>query len=147
MTPPRPAPPGPVSLAPAPPRVPPPRLPPSCLVVDDSRTIRRMLRHMLEAHGCAVEEAACGLEALAACRAGMPGCILLDWTMPGMGGLEFLLALRAEFARGLPAVVFCTARTEPACRSKAMAAGARGYLTKPYDPADMLAALAGIGVL
>ncbi len=130
-----------------PPRPSPPRLARQCLVVDDSRTIRRLLRHLLEARGCGVEEAGDGLEALAACRAVMPGCILLDWTMPGMGGLEFLLALRAEFARELPPVVFCTARAEPACRSEAMAAGARGYLTKPYEPAAMLAALAGLGVL
>ncbi len=118
-----------------------------CLVVDDSRTVRLMVRRILEAQGCGVEEAACGLEALSACRDAMPAWILLDWTMPGMGGLEFLRALRAEFAHELPPVVFCTARTEPACRREAMAAGARDYITKPCDPASMLATLAGLGVL
>ena len=118
-----------------------------CLVVDDSRAVRRMARRILEAQGCDVEEAADGLEALATCRGRMPGCILLDWTMPVMGGLEFLRALRAEFRHELPPVVFCTARTEAGARTQAIEAGARDYITKPYDSAAMVATLAGIGVL
>jgi len=119
----------------------------SCLVVDDSRIIRHLARRVLEAQGCRVEEAADGLEALAACRGRMPGCILLDWTMPLMNGLEFLAALRAEFPRELPPVVFCTVRTGAALVRQAMDAGARDYIIKPYDPARMVAALAGLGVL
>ena len=119
----------------------------SCLVVDDSRTIRHLARRVLEAQGCRVEEAADGLEALTACRSRMPGCILLDWTMPVMNGLEFLRALRSEFSHDLPAVVFCTVRTGEAVMRQAMDAGARGYITKPYDPALMVARLAGLGVL
>ena len=94
-----------------------------------------------------MEEAADGLEALTACRSRMPGCILLDWTMPVMNGMEFLIALRSEFRHDLPPVVFCTARTEDGLRRQAMDAGARDYIAKPYDPAFMVATLAGLGVL
>lgn len=124
-----------------------PRPPARCLVVDDSRTIRLMMRRVLEARGCEVAEAGCGLEALAACRDVMPGGIVLDWTMPRMGGLEFLHALRAEFARELPPVVFCTARADPASRVAALAAGACEYLVKPCDPPAVVAALSRAGVL
>ena len=118
-----------------------------CLVVDDSRTIRHLARRLLEAQGCTVEEAADGLEALTACRSRMPGCILLDWTMPVMNGMEFLIALRSEFRHDLPPVVFCTVRTGDGFRRQAMDAGARDYIAKPYDPALMVATLAGLGVL
>ena len=118
-----------------------------CLVVDDSRTIRHLARRVLEAQGCTVEEAADGLEALAACRGRMPGCILLDWTMPVMNGMEFLRALRSEFRHDLPPVVFCTVRTGDGFRRQAMDAGARDYIAKPYDPTFMVATLAGLGVL
>ena len=119
----------------------------SCLVVDDSRTIRHLARRVLETQGCAVEEAANGLEALTACRSRMPGAILLDWIMPVMNGLEFLHALRLEFRQNLPPVVFCTVRKEGGFVRQAMEAGARDYIAKPYDPALMVARLAGLGVL
>ena len=119
----------------------------SCLVVDDSRTIRHLARRVLEAQGCVVEEAADGLEALTACRSRMPGCVLLDWIMPVMNGMEFLRALRLEFRHDLPAVVFCTVRTGEGLVRQAMDAGARDYITKPYDPALMVARLARRGVL
>ena len=83
-------------------------MPRVCLVVDDSRVVRKVARRILEAHGFAVAEAGDGQQALDACRAAMPDCVLLDWNMPVMDGLEFLQRLRAEFGPGTPPVVFCT---------------------------------------
>jgi two-component system chemotaxis response regulator CheY len=65
-----------------------------CLVVDDSRVVRKVARRILEAHGFIVAEAADGQQALEACRAQMPDCVLLDWNMPVMNGIVFLAAAR-----------------------------------------------------
>ena len=54
----------------------------TCLVVDDSRVVRKVARRILEAHGFIISEAGDGKEALEACRASMPDCVLLDWNMP-----------------------------------------------------------------
>ena len=62
----------------------------SCLVVDDSKVIRKVARHILESMSFAVDEAADGQEALTFCRANRPDVILLDWNMPEMSGMEFL---------------------------------------------------------
>src|SRR3546814_14922725 len=82
----------------------------SCLVVDDSKVIRKVARHILESMEFAVEEAADGQEALSFCRANRPDVILLDWNMPVMSGMEFLGTFN-DLDFGLeerPRVVFCT---------------------------------------
>ena len=84
----------------------------SCLVVDDSRVVRKVARRILEAIGFTVAEAEDGQQALDACRAGMPDCVLLDWNMPVMNGIDFLRALRAEFGPDNPPVVFCTTEND-----------------------------------
>ena len=68
----------------------------TCLVVDDSRVIRKVARRILEDMGFEIAEAADGMEALAWCRAAMPDAILLDWNMPVMNGIDFLRRLRGE---------------------------------------------------
>ena len=67
-----------------------------CLVVDDSRVVRKVARKILEELKFEISEAEDGAIALAACRSGMPDAILLDWNMPNMSGIEFLKALRQE---------------------------------------------------
>ena len=66
----------------------------SCLVVDDSRVIRKVSRHILETLGFAVEEAENGQLGLEACETKMPDVVLLDWNMPVMTGIEFITQLR-----------------------------------------------------
>ena len=78
----------------------------TCLVVDDSRVVRKIARRILEAHGFTVAEACDGQQALDACHTEMPDCVLLDWNMPVMNGLDFLKRLRAEFGPDKPPVVF-----------------------------------------
>ena len=68
----------------------------TCLVVDDSRVIRKVARRVLEDIGFYIAEASDGLEALAWCRTEMPDAVLLDWNMPVMTGIEFLKQLREE---------------------------------------------------
>jgi two-component system chemotaxis response regulator CheY len=105
----------------------------TCLVVDDSRVIRKVARRILEDLGYEVAEAADGMEALAWCRAAMPDAILLDWNMPVMNGLDFLLKLREEPGGAAPTVVFCTVENDPAHIREALDAGANEYIMKPFD--------------
>ncbi|MEW5684723.1 MAG: response regulator [Pseudomonadota bacterium] len=105
----------------------------TCLVVDDSRVIRKVARRILEDLGFEVAEAADGVEAMAWCSAVMPDVILLDWQMPTMDGMEFLLKLRAEPHGHTPKVVFCSAETDLDRIREALDAGADEYIMKPFD--------------
>jgi two-component system chemotaxis response regulator CheY len=104
-----------------------------CLVVDDSRVIRKVARRILEDMRFAVDEANDGLEALQACRRQMPDAILLDWTMPVMSGIDFLRQLRQEPGGDKPRVVFCTTENDVERIAEALKAGADEYMMKPFD--------------
>jgi two-component system chemotaxis response regulator CheY len=110
----------------------------TCLVVDDSRVIRKVARRILEEIGFEIAEASDGMEALAWCRAAMPDAILLDWNMPVMNGIEFLRHLRHEPGGDTPTVVFCTVENDVERIREALDAGAREYIMKPFD-GDILA--------
>jgi two-component system chemotaxis response regulator CheY len=107
--------------------------PATCLVVDDSRTVRKAARRILEKLGFAVAEAGDGAEALAACRAALPQVVLLDWNMPVMDGITFLRHARAEFGPDRPAVVLCTTEAAMDRIVEALGAGAQEYIMKPFD--------------
>jgi len=105
----------------------------TCLVVDDSRVIRKVARKIVEEIGFSVEEAADGQQALDACRKSMPDAVLLDWNMPVMNGLDFLIKLRQEPEGTKPVVVFCTTENDMAHITQALRAGADEYVMKPFD--------------
>lgn len=105
----------------------------TCLIVDDSRVIRKVARRILEDLGFDVAEAADGAEALAWCRTTMPEVVLLDWNMPVMTGIEFLVHLRARPGGDKPKVVFCTTENDVAHIREAISAGADEYVMKPFD--------------
>lgn len=105
----------------------------SCLIVDDLRVIRKVSRHMVEALGLTVDEAANGQEALDHCDTAMPDVILLDWNMPVMSGIEFINHLRARPDGATPKVVFCTTENDVAHIREAIQAGADEYVMKPFD--------------
>ena len=105
----------------------------NCLIVDDSRVIRKVSRHIVETLGFAVDEAADGQEALAKCDEAMPDVILLDWNMPVMSGIEFIVQLRQREGGDKPKVVFCTTENDVAHIREAIAAGADEYVMKPFD--------------
>ncbi|TXC64645.1 response regulator [Sphingosinicella ginsenosidimutans] len=105
----------------------------SCLVVDDSKVIRKVARHILETLNFAVAEAEDGRQALTHCESSMPDVILLDWNMPVMSGMEFLRALRGSAAESQPKVVFCTTENDIGHIRAAIAAGADEYVMKPFD--------------
>jgi len=105
----------------------------TCLVVDDSRVIRKVARRILEDIGFEIAEAGDGMEALAWCRTSMPEAILLDWNMPVMDGIEFLRSLRAEPGGETPVVVLCTVENDREHIAQALEAGADEYIMKPFD--------------
>ncbi|WP_375395110.1 response regulator [uncultured Sphingomonas sp.] len=105
----------------------------TCLVVDDSKVIRKVARHILETMDFAVSEACDGREALDACMSAAPDVILLDWNMPVMSGMDFLRALRESMIVKRPKVVFCTTENGMAYIRAAIEAGADEYVMKPFD--------------
>ena len=118
----------------------------SCLVVDDSKVIRKVARHILEASQFEVREAGDGREALASCIATPPDVILLDWNMPVMSGMDFLRALGEAAVANRPKVVFCTTENGMAYIRAAIEAGADEYVMKPFDRDTLESKLQIVGV-
>jgi two-component system chemotaxis response regulator CheY len=119
----------------------------TCLVVDDSRVVRKVARRILESNGFEVAEAADGQLALESCRTAMPDCILLDWNMPVMDGITFLKALRQEFGPDNPTVVFCTTENDIGHIEAAISCGAQEYIMKPFDEDILIGKFGQVGLL
>jgi len=118
-----------------------------CLVVDDSRVVRKVARRILEDLGFEVAEAGDGSEGLAWVRTAMPDVILLDWRMPVMDGLEFVQHLRSEPDGDKPRVVFCSAENDLDRIREALDGGADEYIMKPFDGDIVASKLALAGAL
>jgi two-component system chemotaxis response regulator CheY len=118
-----------------------------CLVVDDSRVVRKVARRILEDLGFDVAEAGDGAEGLAWARTAMPDVVLLDWNMPVMDGLEFLRRLREEPGGQAPRVIFCSVENDLDRIRLALDAGADEYIMKPFDGDIVASKLALAGVL
>jgi two-component system, chemotaxis family, chemotaxis protein CheY len=118
----------------------------TCLVVDDSRVIRKVARRILEDLGFQVAEAGDGADALGFCRATMPDAILLDWHMPVMAGPEFLRRLRLEPGGEQPRVIFCSGETRIERIREVLESGADEFMMKPFDAGIMVGKLAAAGI-
>jgi len=119
----------------------------TCLVVDDSKMIRRVAGRILKDLDFEASEAENGVEAMAACKSRMPDAILLDWNMPIMDGLSFLKALRKSPGGTSPVVVFCSAERDIDKIMEAMDAGANEYVMKPFDSDIIESKFAEAGIL
>jgi two-component system, chemotaxis family, chemotaxis protein CheY len=119
----------------------------TCLVVDDSRVVRKVARRILETRGFTVREAEDGQQALVACREAMPDSVLLDWNMPVMNGIEFLKALRSEFGPAGPPVMFCTTENDISFIEQAIENGAQEYIMKPFDEEILIGKFSQVGLL
>src|SRR5690349_17883432 len=109
------------------------------LVVDDSPTIRRMVRTALTGlDHVTFLEAGSGLEAIETLAVKPVTALILDLNMPDMHGLDVLRFLRShDQYRDLP-VLILTTRGDDASRSAAIQAGASAYMTKPFAPATLV---------
>ena len=104
------------------------------LTVDDSRTMLDMLEATLNDAGFTVVRAENGVEGLDRIGEHAVDCVITDVNMPQMDGLEFTRRLRAGAARpGLP-ILILTTETSREKRDMGRAAGATGWITKPFDP-------------
>ena len=118
-----------------------------CLVVDDSAVIRKVARRILEELRFSATEAENGREALDQCRESMPDVVLLDWNMPVMDGIAFLVALRKEQGGNDPKVIFCTTENDMAHIEMAISSGAQEYIMKPFDEDILIGKLCQVGLL
>ena len=107
------------------------------LIVDDDSDMRLFLRQELEQEGYICEEAAHGQQALSQLRSHSWDLVLLDWSMPGLTGVE--LCRRLRHGQISTPVLMLTARDEVRDRVEALDSGADDYLTKPFSLDELLA--------
>jgi CheY-like chemotaxis protein len=111
----------------------------SCiLIVDDDPVIVRLLQVNFRLDGYEVETAARGDEALAKMRDRRPDAVLLDVMMPGLDGWEVCARMKEDPNLADVAVVFLSARAQDEDRERGEALGVLGYVTKPFDPAQLV---------
>lgn len=110
------------------------------LVVDDSKVMREMIVACLRAEaGLEFTHAASGLEAIERLSLGQFALVFLDLNMPDIGGFEVLEFVRGQDAlRDIPIIVVTT-RGDESSRDRALSTGATRFMTKPFEPADILA--------
>ncbi|MEX2393385.1 MAG: response regulator [Actinomycetota bacterium] len=108
------------------------------LVVDDDPQVLKLLRVNFELEGYDVIEAASGQEAIRAARTKRPDVIVCDVMMPGMDGFEVLEQLRADPKTADLPVVLCSAKAQRSDVVHGERSGADAYVTKPFDPQDLL---------
>ena len=116
------------------------------LIIDDSKAMRSILGRMLRGLSFEVVEAGNGREGIERLReAGKVDLALVDWNMPVMNGLEFVVALRRKTEWRRIAIVMVTTENEHSQVVRALAAGAHEYLIKPFDESALLEKLALLG--
>ena len=115
-------------------------MPPTILIVDDEQHIRLLIEQSLEDledEGVELLTAADGEEALAAVERHRPDLVFLDIMMPKRNGFEVCRAIKHDMGRHA-AVVMLTAKGQAYDREQGLAAGADRYVTKPFDPDELL---------
>jgi DNA-binding NarL/FixJ family response regulator len=114
------------------------------LVVDDDPGLLRAVAETLRAEGYDVTTARRGAEALVRVAESLPDLIVSDIRMPGMDGYELVRNLRASARAKLIPIVFLTAKDETADRIAGFRTGVDAYLTKPFEPDELVAVIANI---
>ena len=113
----------------------------SVLVVDDDVDARSLMKMLLESAGAVVLTAACADEAIERIREGPPQVVVSDIGMPGKDGYEFIRQLRADrsLAQDSMAAIAVTGLARPDDRVNMLRAGFQAHLTKPVEPAEVVA--------
>jgi DNA-binding response OmpR family regulator len=112
------------------------------LIVEDDQELRELLRTTLEGEGFTAEIATDGAEGLSRLRRGVPDLVLLDLVLPGINGLEVLMALRSDpAARRVPVIVMTGTQTQA---SELRGLGVVALLYKPFAAEALLARVAAV---
>ncbi len=109
------------------------------LTVDDASTIRKMVSYTLKEKGHEVLEAADGSQALDVLQSNNIDLILSDINMPVMDGLEMTRQIRSQPSRQSLPIILLTTESEPQKKAEGRAAGATGWIVKPFNPTQLLA--------
>ncbi len=110
----------------------------SILTVDDSASLRMAIRIALSGAGYQVYEAADGVEGLAKAEATRFDLIVTDLNMPRMDGLSMIRELRKRPAQAGVPIIFLTTESDGEMKAEARAAGATGWLVKPFVPDQLV---------
>jgi DNA-binding response OmpR family regulator len=114
------------------------------LVVDDDRVIQQLLEVNLELEGYEVAKASNGEEAIALVRAFKPDLVLLDVMMPKLDGRETCRRIKSDPATAETPIIFLSARAQDMDVNSGLELGASAYITKPFDPVDLLDTVARV---
>ncbi|MCX8004519.1 MAG: response regulator [Burkholderiaceae bacterium] len=110
----------------------------SILAVDDSASMRQMVSFTLKSAGYQVIEAADGVEALEKAEKHPVDLVLTDQNMPRMDGITLVKSLRVKEAYAQVPILILTTESSAEMKAKGKAAGATGWLVKPFDPNKLL---------
>lgn len=111
------------------------------LTVDDSRTMREMLRLSLQQAGFRVVQAEDGVHGLEVLEGEQPNVIITDINMPRMDGFGFIEAVRSDNTRRATPILVLTTEADAEKKARARAAGATGWIVKPFDPVKLVDAI------
>lgn len=115
------------------------------LVVDDSPTERHFLSDMLSKKGYDVITAESGDEAIVKTKAELPDLVLMDVIMPGLNGFQATRSItRDEVTKHIP-VIMCTSKTQETDKIWGLRQGAKDYVVKPINQAELLAKIESLG--
>lgn len=110
----------------------------SILVVDDSASIRQMVSFTLKSAGYEITEAVDGMDGLDKAKGKTFNLVLTDQNMPRMDGLTLIKSLRAMAQYKTTPILMLTTESSDAMKSQGKAAGATGWLVKPFDPQKLI---------
>ena len=111
------------------------------LTVDDSRTMRDMLRMALAGAGFNVIEAVDGAHGLEVLNAHRPDVIITDINMPRLDGFGFIEQVRQDRAHRPTPILVLTTESDPSKKQRARSAGATGWIIKPFNPDKLVEAI------
>lgn len=114
------------------------------LAVDDSASMRQMVRYTLEGAGYKVLQASDGIEALELAKNGTADLVLTDVNMPRMDGIELVRELRALSSYKFVPMLVLTTESGQETKMRGKQAGATGWIVKPFNPGQLLATIARV---
>ena len=112
------------------------------LIVDDSASLRQVVNIALSSAGYEVLEACDGVDALSKLDGRKVHLIISDVNMPNMNGIELVRQVKAKAEYKFTPIIMLTTESQEDKKAQGQAAGARAWVVKPFQPAQMLAAVA-----